>query len=323
MKYLENVQNDESPLHLGSFSKKRFENLSEAWMGGLAKLVFTVVVLSFSMTLRGASDESVSGHSVLSVGSVDKDLPEVLKRSFNRQITVFGVRVLATEKTPEPKMLHAANVLAQYLDNDEDGNPDNPRVIQAMQRNKATLVMFATQRESSRLFRVIEKKGADVFRSMTLQDLYGEETHPGGAARGVFDAAYEEVLHLITHAGYASAYPEVFGEKPGTQLGDAMDKARGGRFMKIPRRYPKSAWYSYDDETCDYGCQATEYIYWGLTSLLGAQSFEGRAERIEHEWRLSTPKAFEAGDVLLYKLLTDDQYSFPSRLPDGTYQRRP
>ena len=78
----------------------------------------------------------------------------------------------------------------------------------------------------------------------------------------VFDAAYEEVLHLITHAGYAFAYPEVFGERPGTKLGDAMDKARGGRFLAIPNKYPKKAWYTYYDDTRDYGCQATEYNYW-------------------------------------------------------------
>lgn len=268
-----------------------------------------------------ASVKEFNSHRpVLFVARMDDSMPDILKRFFSKQINVFGVSVLATENTPGKKMLHAANVMAQYLDNDADGKPDNSRVIQAMKNNKATLVMFATERDAKRVVESIESENSDQLESMILQDLYGEETHPGGAAKGVFDGAYEEVLHLITHAGYASAYPEIFGERPGTELGDAMDKARGGRFLAIPQVYPKNAWYTYYDDTCDYGCQATEYIYWGLTSLLGAQDFAGRPANIAEEWRLSTPQKFKEGDPALYRLLKDEQYRFPTRLPDGKYR---
>ena len=265
----------------------------------------------------GFKDES---QSTLRIDPSTKNLPTALRRFFTKQITVFGIKVLATQKTPDNKMLHAANVLAQYLDNDENGEPDNPQVIRAMQKNRATLVIFATERDARRVFAKLERIDTEPLDAMVLQDLYAEETHPGGASRGIFDASYEEVLHLITHAGYASAYPKVFGEKPDTDLGDAMDKARGGRFLEIPNVYPKTAWYSYYDETCDYGCQATEYIYWGLTSLLGAQNFPGRHAQIKDEWRLSTPQAFKESDPSLYSLLADEQYRFPTSLPDGKYR---
>ena len=260
--------------------------------------------------------------SVFGIAEVDEELPGLLRAAFAKQISVFDINILATKDTPDQKLQHAANVLAQYLDNDEDGKPDNPLVVEAMLENKATLVMFATERDASRVFEELEDAGEEevaLFDSMILQDLYGEETHPDGASRSVFDASYEEVLHLVTHAGYAQVYPDVFGEEPGTELSNAMDKARGGQFLVIPKRYPDQAWYSYDDETCDYGCQATEYIYWGLTSLLGAQDFDGRAEEIADEWRLNTPEKFKAGDPTLYNLLTDKQYGFPTRLPDGNY----
>ena len=90
---------------------------------------------------------------------------------------------------------------------------------------------------------------------MVMQSLFGEEVHPGGGARGRFDATYEEVLHLVTQAGYAHAYPKVFGERHGTAIAKAMDRARGGHFVKVPKRYPKDAWFTYDDRTCDYGCR--------------------------------------------------------------------
>ena len=287
--------------------------------------ILTIVSLLSLLTQSVIADEhsaatALDSQSEFRISSVGNDAPDVLGRLFSKQIDVHGIKVLATRDTPNNKVQHAANVMAQYLDNDADGIPDNPRVIQSMQKNKATLLMFATANESDRVMEEVEESNTDHIESMILQDLYGTETHPDGASRGLFDATYEEVLHLITHAGYAFACPEVFGERPGTKLGDAMDNARGGRFLVIPNEYPRSAWYTYYDDTCDYGCQATEYIYWGLTSLLGAQVFPGRAEEIADEWRLNSAEKLKTGDPLLYDLLTDRRYKLPTRLPDGKYR---
>jgi len=238
---------------------------------------------------------------------------------FTKRVDVFGSRVLATARTSDRKLLHAASMLAEYLDNDEDGVPDDPLVARALHSQMATLVMFWSEEEAEQIFR---KMPWDDLEGRALQDLYDEETHPAGHRQGRFDAAYEEVLHLVTHAGYAVAYPETFGEEPGTVLADLMDAARGGRHRDIPDRYPESAWYTYDDETCEYGCQVTEYIYWGLTSLLGAQAFESRLRDIQHEWRFDTPEKVEAGDPGLHALLTDPRWNLPRNLPDGQYAKK-
>ena len=44
-------------------------------------------------------------------------------------LDVFGVVVIATNSAPLPFVLHTAGVLAQFLDNDEDGVPDEPNVL--------------------------------------------------------------------------------------------------------------------------------------------------------------------------------------------------
>ena len=137
--------------------------------------------------------------------------------------------------------------------------------------------------------------------------------------RDRFDAALEEVLHLITTAGYAQVYPAAFGAQAGTLLTDAMDLARGGRFQRIPNPYPEGAWYHYDDATCDYRCMAVEYFYWALTTLLGAQAEPARCREINREWTLCTAMALEEGDPAVHALLTDPQYHLPTRLPDGRY----
>ena len=134
-----------------------------------------------------------------------------------------------------------------------------------------------------------------------------------------FDATLEEVLHLVTSKGYSEVYPSVFGEYPGSQIGDAMDLARGGQFDAVPASYPAGAWYHYDDWTCDYPCQVTEYFYWALTSILGAQSYPGRCEQILVEWEPCTKELVQQMDPAIYSLLTNPEYKLPTVIPDGTY----
>ncbi|NRB53780.1 MAG: hypothetical protein HRU41_39375 [Saprospiraceae bacterium] len=235
----------------------------------------------------------------------------VLKK-FTRKVEVFGIKIFAVPGVADDRLLHAANVLAQYLDNDEDGAPDNPAVLAAMLERKAFMVMWERERD-------LNIHPPDGWEG---QDLGNDETQPGFVANGLsgrFDASLEEVLHLITHVGYASTYPSVFGEQADTKIAQAMDKARGGQFMQVPSSYPSDAWYSYDDTTCDYSCMITEYHYWALTSLLGAQ--QNRLDEIGHEWRLNTKEKLLDKDSAIVELLTNPLYKFPSTLPDGTYRR--
>lgn len=231
-------------------------------------------------------------------------------KKFPKKVEVFGIPIYAAKKVETEKMLHAANILAQYLDNDEDGNIDNSAVVQKLIDSKAFLFMW--------------KKKTDRWKapnSDSGQDLGADETVPAWHSNGKtgrFDASLEEVFHLITHVGYAKVYPQVFGEGQGTSISNAMDIARGGQFTSIPNNYPDNAWYTYTDKTCNYDCQTTEYIYWAMTSMLGAQ--ETRYDEISHEWKLNTPTLMETQDVVAFQLLSDPQYKFPTVLPDGTYR---
>ncbi len=235
-----------------------------------------------------------------------------LSQYFGKRVNVFGVDVVATATTPDDKVLHAAAVMAEYLDNDEDGSPDNQRVVDKMVEQNALLVMFAD-------FDELESSGirdSDLGERYRIQDLEGHETKPEGA----FDAALEEVLHLISFAGYAELYPSVFGEKRGSQLAEAMDLARGGYFEEVPEQYPEEGWYHYDDVTCEYECMITEYFYWALTTLLGAQADSARCAEIAVEWEPCTPELLASMDPAVYALLTDPQYAMPVVLPDGDYE---
>ena len=247
------------------------------------------------------------------------DSPNRAFNVFCKKINVFGVLIYGSSDVIDADILHAANIMAQYLDNDEDGVIDNQLVVDNMLANNSCLVMFGKQGSAmkKRFFNSI----GDYYDEPVGQELFGDETHPEWNLNSPFDATLEEILHLITQNGYSMAYPSVFGEQKGSEIANAMDLARGGQFTTIPNTYPSGAWYSYNDNTCEYNCQVTEYFYWSLTSLLGAQDYPGRFDEIGSEWKANTSALVQSMDPAVYALLTDTAYQLPTQLPDGTYQR--
>ena len=270
-----------------------------------------ILILGIVISLIACSkDDNITSPVVISPGN-DPNFTiikhnDVGFTATNRKVDVFGIPIYAYSDVEDSKLLHAANVMAQYLDNDEDGIVDNSTVLTALISNNAALFLWKSESQIN----------------LEAQDLGNDETFPSwhtNGHTGEFDAALEEIWHVITHTGYGNAYPTIFGENAGTSLTNAMDIARGGHFTSIPNPYPANAWYTYDDETCEYDCMATEYIYWAMTSILGAQ--ENRLIEIQQEWKLNTKILLENTDSIIYSLLTDPQYKFPTELPDGTYRQ--
>ena len=129
--------------------------------------------------------------------------------SFNRKVVVFGIDIYAVAAVEKSKLLHAANVMAQYLDNDEDGNVDDQAVLDKMTENKAFLVMWSRESDLN----------IDPPSDRIGQDLGNDETTPSyvdNGKTGRFDASLEEVRHIINNAGHSFTYPQVFGQNQGS-----------------------------------------------------------------------------------------------------------
>lgn len=246
---------------------------------------------------------------------VPKALPSNDFKVFGKYMRVFGVSIYATAAVPNIILLHAANVLAQYIDFDERGVPNNFSIVKQLIAHHATLVMFSTP-DSPKAKQFFNGNLPDNYK---LLDLYAQEVVLKNGRHGRFDASLEEILHLVTDNGYANTYPHIFGTHANTKIALAMDKARGGHFTKIPTHYPKGAWYTYHDKTCDYSCQITEYTYWIITSHLGGQDFPGRGKEINNEWKLYTPQLVK-NDKKGYAIITNPIYALPDKLPDGHYK---
>ena len=294
-----------------------------------AGIMLVLMSITASQIMSSNVMESIEVTPRIEIVEIPSEFSAFSQVGCDKYVNVFGVHIFATPTTPADKLSHAAGVLAQYLDNNEDGIPDNTRVLSHLVSRNVFIIMPGTAAEMEQLeIELVEEAG---YRFG--QDLYGEETKPDFLVNGkinapdggYYDGALEEILHPITQHGYANAYPEVFGEERGSTLAKCMDAARGGYFEQVPKGGPKSgypaeAWYHYTDETCDYGCMITEYIYWALTSILGTQDFPGRSEALKVEWELNTREQVRTGDAAVYELLTDPQYKFPTKAPDGDYK---
>ena len=236
------------------------------------------------------------------------DIQNAINEFFPIKIEVYGVKIIGTEATPRKDIKKAAKVLKQWLDNNGDNKPDNSLVVDELIKNNAILAMGKTENDLENSFDnlidVLEESDVDIDNfERSLIGLISDEPNI---------AYMEEILHLVTQVGYANAYPEVFGEFKGSRISKAMDIARGGFFKITPKVYPDNSWYHYYDKSCDYSCMITEYFYWSLTSLLGAQI--NRYDEISEEWELNTPKKMER-DKLMMEILQDKKYQIPKRLP--------
>jgi len=235
---------------------------------------------------------------------------------FTKYVDVLGCFFIVAESTiPDAKVLHAAAVAAELLDNNEDGIVDDPLIESQLQNEQAFMPIFSSEGSNAEnlLFNNYNGNGASAV-------LYKNEMDPSQTGHWGDDATVEEVIHTINHVGHTNIYPNAFSMQANSSLmSDAMDVARGGQFMTIPNPYPASAWYHYDDWTCDYECMMIEYMYWAIVSYMGILDDAQTAQGIANEWEPYNATLLQSTDILMYALITDTQYKLPLLAPDGNY----
>ena len=273
------------------------------------KSLFSILLLLFSTSL--IAQNTVCFTVVANPWSSDPALG-----AFSKYVDVYGFAILAESSVPDEKVLHAAAITAELLDNDEDGTVDDASLLTTLTNASALMPVFSAEGSpgENTFFNNYNGNGVSAV-------LYQDEMHPAGSSQqDGFDATIEEILHTINHVGHSNLYPNAFSFAPNSSLlSEAMDTARGGQFTNIPNPYPAAAWYHYDDQTCDYECMATEYIYWAISTNMGLQDYPGRCNEIANEWEPCTQALLQSTDTRVYALITDPQYKLPQMAPDGNY----
>jgi len=197
-----------------------------------------------------------------------------MSSAFQQHCSPFGISIFghSSNAFPRDKFLHICNLMAHFLDNDQDGCADDENVVKMIRLNQAGIVLISPDNES--YYNGIEE-GFDETA------LYSSQIRPfcSGSSETATcrDVAIEEVFDFIAEYGISPYYYKEFGQcydgnfQEQSEIQEQMDIARGGHFTTRPTRYPANAIFTYDDWTCDYECMTSEFFYFALTSLLGGQ----------------------------------------------------
>ena len=164
--------------------------------------------------------------------------------NYYKGLTVFGINILATSEVSDEKLLHAANITAELIDNNEDGTADNAAVIAALVDN-STYVGIKNLGEGNSV--TIDSEPLDNAGAGKWISLKAFNTGDNYADGVRHDESIEEIFHLITQYGYSKVYPTVFGESDTSTstMALAMDTARGGRQLTTT----SGAWV-YNNTSC-------------------------------------------------------------------------
>ena len=274
-----------------------------------------ILALLFTLPLLG-----IAQNTVCFTIDPNPNTNDVALAPFTKYVDVLGCFSIYAEGTiADAKVLHAAAVAAELLDNNEDGIVDDPLIEAQLISQNALMPLFLQDGNTA----------MDIFENHYNGNgvsavLFNDEIDPTQTGQWGDDATVEEIMHTINHVGHTNVYPSAFSMGPNSSLmSDAMDVARGGQLLTPPWIYPSSAWYHYDDYTCDYECMIIEYMYWALVSNMGILDDAQTASGIANEWEPYNATLLQSMDILMYDLIIDVQYQLPQLAPDGNYCTTP
>merc|ERR1712198_58274 len=246
---------------------------------------------------------------------------------------VFGVAVFAHTSVSDVKFQHVASIMAEWLDNDEDGCVDTPVILKYLaDKKEPSYAVVKSNKAKNDWYIPFMKKN---FICSAPQDEWETEPKCTGlkGTNQCSDATLEEVWHVIQAQGYAPAFKQYFEtgspddaktkfKNVNSTLATLLDAARGGipRSPSVPKggKFPAKAYYTYNDKTCKFPCQAIEYWWWSTAAYTGL--LKNRSE-VKKEFKYYLLEDFKAKDPKMYALITDTTkgYKLPSRPPNGKY----
>jgi hypothetical protein len=304
-----------------------------------------VIVLVAMLALAGCGDSPIQ-HTVndtsaaKNVGpfSVERVTSGIhFKKGMDQKISIYGINVYKHKDAASWAFSYGATVLADYLDSDEDGQPDDPAVIAAL-----------TSVERKEGVAILNQRG-DI-GSGHYKDSFWGISRVGGQtsldSEGHFKRQTIEEFHHAFYHGLEIAYPSVFGTEPGTELMVAVEQAYGdcefcsdcapdcehydcegpGDCTFVAGSCGGASHYA--EPGCGPGgCLAAENFYLAWTSLYGLQI--DYCASLASEWEPCSPEAMMTDPrvEMLYLLVSGQSdsavefgYVLPSAAPDGHYE---
>lgn len=217
---------------------------------------------------------------------------------FDKSAVIFdAVTIYGTNLVPVEKLVHAAKVTAQWLDNNQDGQIDDENLRQTLIKNKPVVLMSKDGFSTLAFTEIMAKLSGH-----SLQDLSAEETNNPSRR----DASQEETHHIIVNAGWQKLFPRIFGDQ----------RNDNSKLYRIWKYANDNGYYSYDDPTCDDACKTVEFFYLATAAYLDSQ-----ADLFSDEMRLKTVTALKEQIPEIIEIFESEDYVYPTKMwPDGNYE---
>lgn len=258
---------------------------------------------------------------------------------FDKVADAFGVKLWGSTDLDEWAFEHTYNVLLKYLDSNEDGEPDDPKLVEMMAGSNRDMAVIQCAGSIGRS--TVKDRFLAVVRS------YGQASLNDENCQQLQRLAIEEIHHAI-EIGLGSVYPEVFGRSKSSELWQACNDLYGN-CEKVDLCAPNCDHYDCvkdgDEYSCPFiegscdgayhygavtggpgGIPTGEVYYFAFTSWKGWQ--KDYCDEIKDEWELCTPDLFinDPRAKKMYDLVSgtspsQQRYGYvqPSILPDGEY----
>lgn len=265
------------------------------------------------------------GFAVQSLSStVHKTISEL---GFTKSITDLfdAVDIFATAYVNNQKLTHIAAMVMSLIDTDQDGTPDDGKLLKELRKQKPAVFIYADEADKERTKQRQEglsRKDYNLFVSYRKQELFAEEIVTQPEEDDPLDAGMLGVLVLLFNYGWSQAYDEL--NKP---LERAMDQAAGkcgylycGDDSQCGKwRGPDCDGIYHDgqDSDCDRDCLLPEYFALAVSASYGALDRRGACSAVSHVWSACSPEDVESKNSEFFETIakyTSSDGDMPQRL---------
>lgn len=239
----------------------------------------------------------------------------------------FGVLLVATSDYPDELLKYGANIIANLLDNDNDGQADDENVVKLLAHNGklnqgASLACGTSEQQERK-----EEKLTALDMTFSCQTWKGSNS---GEAT-VKAIMFEEAFHMVHQSGWAEAYPEALGLNDFTSSIICRETAnlqcvKPGWWHeenKCPNGAPfspgnpaKSPLKAGDGDCTDANCDCAEYYRQAMTLHMGWYDLDFWYS----DYMPSTKEAFKKmSSPELLSMMEDPLYNQPQKPLSGVY----
>ena len=274
---------------------------------------------------------------------------EYKRNGLTSYVEVFGIRLYMSFDLDEEYLQYAANVLAGYIDNDEDGQVDDEGMLAAVDQTYCRHFYISTYEFD---------KGADGNGGLKaidsdFRDSFCSISRYQSSNSGAFQYSVREELHHGLAKYWDHAYPSVTGaygsnwNEGDSELINALHDAHGNCERAAdcgPTQDCTDYSCSYSENSCEWiegsctgvyhyaeidcggSCWTHEGLWHGYATIAGIYDNSYQRSNMSSEWGVFSEDAMKsnADASMLYRLLTNRApsrsvlgYHFPTRNPRG------